>query len=78
MAEKKEKKLVAASENAAAKKRETITTPSGYTAKAAKPGGLVYRIPAVCSVTLGTGTTPLIMTRFPVSQLGEESTYITK
>lgn len=47
-------------------------------AKAAKPGGLVYRIPAVCSVTLGTGTTPLIMTRFPVSQLGEESTYITK
>ena len=39
MAEKKEKKLVAASESSAARKRETITTPSGYTAKAAKPVG---------------------------------------
>ena len=39
MAEKKEKKLVAASESSAVKKRETITTPSGYTAKAAAPVG---------------------------------------
>ena len=39
MAEKKEKKLVAASESSATKKKETITTPSGYTAKAAKPVG---------------------------------------
>ena len=48
-------------------------------AKASKgQAGIVYRIPSVCSVTLGTGTTPLIDTRIPVYQMGVESLYITK
>ena len=48
-------------------------------AKASKAqAGIVYRIPSVCSVTLGTGTTPLIDTRIPVYQMGVESLYITK
>ena len=50
--------------------------------EAAKPskGGtaVVYRIPAVCAVTLGTGTTPLVRMRVPVYQLGEESAYYIK
>ncbi len=47
--------------------------------KASKGGSaVVCRIPAVCAVTLGTGTTPLSRLRIPVYQLGEESVYYVK
>ena len=46
--------------------------------KAPKGTPVYYRIPSVCSVTLGVGTKPLAKIRVPVYQLGEESLYYIK
>jgi hypothetical protein len=37
-----------------------------------------YRVPAVCNVTLGVGTTPLVKMRVPVYQMGEEQVNFVK
>ena len=47
-------------------------------AKPAKGTMLYYRVPAVCNVTLGVGTTPLLRMRVPVYQMGEEQVNFVK
>ena len=51
-----------------------VQTAAPAADEAAKAGKVVlyYRVPAICAVTLGTGTTPLARLRLPVSQLGIE------
>ena len=46
--------------------------------KTPKGTPVYYRIPAVCSVTIGVGTKPLARIRVPVYQFGEESLYYIK
>ena len=60
---------------------ETISAPAEEqpAKKSSKARFLHYRIPAVCTVSLVTGTDRLLKTRIPVWQLGEEALYpITK
>ena len=62
---------------------DVIPTPLGTprpdeSGKAPKGTPVYYRVPAVCSVTLGVGTRPLAKIRIPVYQLGEESLYYIK
>lgn len=54
---------------------ENITQPQSDKQKAKKPNVpvIVYRVPAVCGIRVMDGKSVLIDTRFPVYQLGEET-----
>ena len=45
-------------------------TPRGKSAAA-----IVYRIPAICTVTLSDGTDILLRSRLPIYQFGVDKTY---
>lgn len=62
---------------------DVVSAPLGKpqpdeSAKASKGTPVYYRIPAVCTVSLGVGTKPLARIRIPVYQYGEESLYYIK
>lgn len=54
---------------------EPIAEPTVY-GKPSKPAAsIIYRIPAICGVTLSDGLGNILQTRIPVYQLGKECTY---
>lgn len=56
-------------------KAEPVSEPSGTQSKKQPAQKIVYRIPAICEVSLTDGVQEIMSMRIPIYQLGIESTY---